>query len=159
MWHRFSGKIMGGLKQKHKKQPFSYASASHLSLVLRHVWFQANHKPKEPSLWFVITCRRHVPTRVVETSIELKRKLLVDLLSRWLVDSLSRWLVDSLTCWLVDSLTCWLVDLLTRWLVDLLTCWLVDSLTCCLVDSLTCCLVDTSVFLWGFFGANPKNYI
>ena len=27
----------GGLKQKHKKQPFSDASASHLSLVLRHV--------------------------------------------------------------------------------------------------------------------------
>ena len=34
MWHRFSGKILGGLKQKHKKQPFSDASASHLSLVL-----------------------------------------------------------------------------------------------------------------------------
>ena len=30
-----------GLKQKHKKQPFSDASASHLSLVLWHVWFQA----------------------------------------------------------------------------------------------------------------------
>ena len=28
-------------KQKHKKQPFSDVSASHLSLVLRHVWFQA----------------------------------------------------------------------------------------------------------------------
>ena len=27
----------GGLKQKQKKQPFSDASASHLSLVLRHV--------------------------------------------------------------------------------------------------------------------------
>ena len=27
----------GGLKQKHKKQPFSDASASHLSLVLWHV--------------------------------------------------------------------------------------------------------------------------
>ena len=26
--------ITGGLKQKHKKQPFSDASASHLSLVL-----------------------------------------------------------------------------------------------------------------------------
>ena len=36
MWHRFSGKILGGLKQKHKKQPYSDASASHLSLVLRH---------------------------------------------------------------------------------------------------------------------------
>ena len=37
MWHRFSGKILGGLKLKHKKkQPFSDASASHLSLVLRH---------------------------------------------------------------------------------------------------------------------------
>ena len=33
--------ITGGLKQKHKKQPFSDASASHLSLVLWHVWFQA----------------------------------------------------------------------------------------------------------------------
>ena len=33
--------MLGGLKQKHKKQPFSDASASHLSLVLRHVWFQA----------------------------------------------------------------------------------------------------------------------
>ena len=31
----------GGLKQKHKKQPFSDASASHLSLVLWNVWFQA----------------------------------------------------------------------------------------------------------------------
>ena len=31
----------GGLKQKHKKQPFGDASASHLSLVLWHVWFQA----------------------------------------------------------------------------------------------------------------------
>ena len=30
-----------GTKQKHKKQPFSDASASHLSLVLWHVWFQA----------------------------------------------------------------------------------------------------------------------
>ena len=27
----------GGLKQKHKKQPFGDASASHLSLVLRYV--------------------------------------------------------------------------------------------------------------------------
>ena len=27
----------GGLKQKHKKQPFGDASASHLSLVLWHV--------------------------------------------------------------------------------------------------------------------------
>ena len=27
----------GGLKKKHKKQPFSDASASHLSLVLWHV--------------------------------------------------------------------------------------------------------------------------
>ena len=34
-------KNTGGLKQKHKKQPFSDASASHLSLVLWHVWFQA----------------------------------------------------------------------------------------------------------------------
>ena len=67
-------KNTGGLKQKHKKQPFSDASASHLSLVLWHVWFQANHinhkpkgrffwyafgiyKPKEPSLWFVISSR------------------------------------------------------------------------------------------------------
>ena len=33
--------MLGGLKQKHKKQPFSDASASHLSLVLRHVWLQA----------------------------------------------------------------------------------------------------------------------
>ena len=33
----FSGKILVGLKQKHKKQPFSDASASHLSLVLWHV--------------------------------------------------------------------------------------------------------------------------
>ena len=30
-------KNTGGLKQKHKKQPFGDASASHLSLVLRHV--------------------------------------------------------------------------------------------------------------------------
>ena len=29
--------ITGGLKQKHKKQSFSDASASHLSLVLWHV--------------------------------------------------------------------------------------------------------------------------
>ena len=34
-------KNTGGLKQKHKKQPFGDASASRLSLVLRHVWFQA----------------------------------------------------------------------------------------------------------------------
>ena len=34
-------KNIGGVKQKHKKQPFSDASASHLSLVLWHVWFQA----------------------------------------------------------------------------------------------------------------------
>ena len=34
---RFSGKNTGGLKQKHKKQPFGDASASHLSLVLWHV--------------------------------------------------------------------------------------------------------------------------
>ena len=33
----FSGEILGGLKQKHKKQPFGDASASHLSLVLWHV--------------------------------------------------------------------------------------------------------------------------
>ena len=40
----FSGKIQGGKggrNKKHKKQPFSDASASHLSLVLWHVWFQA----------------------------------------------------------------------------------------------------------------------
>ena len=30
-------KNTGGLKQKHKKQPYSDANASHLSLVLRHV--------------------------------------------------------------------------------------------------------------------------
>ena len=29
--------ITGGLKQKHKKQPFREAGASHLSLVLWHV--------------------------------------------------------------------------------------------------------------------------
>ena len=33
--------MLGAQKQKHKKQPFSDASASHLSLVLLHVWFQA----------------------------------------------------------------------------------------------------------------------
>ena len=33
----FEWKNTGGLKQKHKKQPFSDASASHLSLVLWHV--------------------------------------------------------------------------------------------------------------------------
>ena len=33
----FSGKMLGAQKQKHKKQPFSDASASHLSLVLWHV--------------------------------------------------------------------------------------------------------------------------
>ena len=33
----FKWKNTGGLKQKHKKQPFSVASASHLSLVLWHV--------------------------------------------------------------------------------------------------------------------------
>ena len=32
---------MGAQKQKHKKQPFGDVSASHLSLVLWHVWFQA----------------------------------------------------------------------------------------------------------------------
>ena len=30
-------KYWGALKQKHKKQPFSDACASHLPLVLRHV--------------------------------------------------------------------------------------------------------------------------
>ena len=66
----FSGKILGDWNKNIKKQPFSDASASHLSLVLCYVWFQANHinhkpkgrffwyafgiyKPKEPSLWFV----------------------------------------------------------------------------------------------------------
>ena len=34
-------KYWGDWNKKHKKQPFSDASASHLSLVLRHVWFQA----------------------------------------------------------------------------------------------------------------------
>ena len=34
-------KNTGGLKQKHKKQPVGDASASHLSLVLWHGWFQA----------------------------------------------------------------------------------------------------------------------
>ena len=29
--------MLGAQKQKHKKQPFGDASASHLSLVLRHV--------------------------------------------------------------------------------------------------------------------------
>ena len=29
--------MLGAQKQKHKKQPFYDASASHLSLVLRHV--------------------------------------------------------------------------------------------------------------------------
>ena len=29
--------MLGAQKQKHKKQPFVDASASHLSLVLRHV--------------------------------------------------------------------------------------------------------------------------
>ena len=33
----FKWKNTVGLKQKHKKQPFSDASASHLSLVLWHV--------------------------------------------------------------------------------------------------------------------------
>ena len=67
----FSGKILGDWNKNIKKQPFSDASASHLSLVLCYVWFQANHinhkpkgrffwfvyangKPKEPSLWFVV---------------------------------------------------------------------------------------------------------
>ena len=34
--------MLGAQKQKHTKQPFGDASASHLSLVLRHVWFQAD---------------------------------------------------------------------------------------------------------------------
>ena len=34
-------KCRGNGNKKHKKQPFSDASASHLSLVLWHVWFQA----------------------------------------------------------------------------------------------------------------------
>ena len=45
----FSGKILGDWNKNIKKQPFSDASASHLSLVLCYVWFQANHinhKPK-----------------------------------------------------------------------------------------------------------------
>ena len=53
----FSGKILGDWNKNIKKQPFSDASASHLSLVLCYVWFQANHinhKLKEPSLWFVV---------------------------------------------------------------------------------------------------------
>ena len=37
MNHGSVDKYCGGLKQKHKKQPFGDASASHLSLVLRHV--------------------------------------------------------------------------------------------------------------------------
>ena len=40
----FSGsvdKYWGHRNKKHKKQPFGDASASHLSLVLWHVWFQA----------------------------------------------------------------------------------------------------------------------
>ena len=37
-----SGYMLGAQKQKHTKQPFGDASASHLSLVLRHVWFQAD---------------------------------------------------------------------------------------------------------------------
>ena len=37
----FSGKILGDWNKNIKKQPFSDASASHLSLVLWHVWFQA----------------------------------------------------------------------------------------------------------------------
>ena len=44
-------------KQKHKKQPLADASASHLSLVMWHVWFQANHinrKPKGRFFWFVV---------------------------------------------------------------------------------------------------------
>ena len=72
----------GGLKQKHKKQPFNDAGASHLSLVLRHVWFQPNHINHKPQtkgtvllvcLWHMQTkrtvplvcsetCQRHVPT-------------------------------------------------------------------------------------------------
>ena len=40
-WWRLSGKILGDWNKKHKKQPFGDASASHLSLVLWHVWFQA----------------------------------------------------------------------------------------------------------------------
>jgi len=35
-----------GLKQKHKKQPFSDASASHLSLVL---WHRQKDKNRSPS--------------------------------------------------------------------------------------------------------------
>ena len=38
--------ITGGLKQKHKKQPFSDASASHLSLVL---WHRQKDKNSSPS--------------------------------------------------------------------------------------------------------------
>ena len=34
-------KYWGDWNKKHKKQPFGDASASHLSLVLWHVWFQA----------------------------------------------------------------------------------------------------------------------
>ena len=36
-WGGSVDKYWGGLKQKHKKQPFGDASASHLSLVLRYV--------------------------------------------------------------------------------------------------------------------------
>ena len=36
-WNGSVDKCWGELKQKHKKQPFGDASASHLSLVLRYV--------------------------------------------------------------------------------------------------------------------------
>ena len=41
--HKFwlSGEILGDWNKNIKKQPFSDASASHLSLVVWHVWFQA----------------------------------------------------------------------------------------------------------------------
>ena len=40
-YHGSVDKFWVAQKQKHKKQPFADASASHLPLVLRHVWFQA----------------------------------------------------------------------------------------------------------------------
>ena len=41
----FKWKNTGGLKQKHKKQPFSDASASHLSLVL---WLISSRSLNQP---------------------------------------------------------------------------------------------------------------
>ena len=83
-------KYWGHRNKKHKKQPFGDASASHLSLVLWHVWFQAeawiSHttSPTPPS-YEVGSIAKRIKTARLRRKTKPGRDAIIRVRVKWLI--------------------------------------------------------------------------